>query len=177
MLAWENSRHFVMPPLIRYSILFVCNAVFCNLETETIINQLTLKVKWCLRNECRNSILMMHHYPDLGSASNWVKWIFCQSVFKTFSLPIPQTSINSQGNQWWHRCFLMLSWCVLFYKMGIYSSYCKSLTIKALGLKFFKGPFWGAYFWRVLSMEGNLRFKIDRASLIVGRKFIAFALF
>ena len=26
-------------------------------------------------------------------------------------------------------------------------------------------------------MEGNLRFKIDRASLIVGRKFTVFALF
>ena len=32
---------------------------------------------------------------------------------------------------------------------------------------FFKGPFWGAYFWRGLSTEGNLRFKIDWASLIV----------
>ena len=27
--------------------------------------------KWCLSNECRNSILMMCHYPDLGSASDW----------------------------------------------------------------------------------------------------------
>ena len=25
--------------------------------------------KWHLRNECRNSILMIRHYPDLGSAS------------------------------------------------------------------------------------------------------------
>ena len=42
---------------------------------------------------------------------------------------------------------------------------------------FFKGPFWGAYIWRGSSMEGNLRFKIDWASLIVGRKFTIFALF
>ena len=28
--------------------------------------------KWPLRDECRNSILMMHHYPDLGSASDWL---------------------------------------------------------------------------------------------------------
>ena len=40
----------------------------------------------------------------------------------------------------------------------------------------------GAYiferpFLRGLSMEGNLRFKIDWASLIVGRKFTVFALF
>ena len=27
--------------------------------------------KWGLRNECRNSILMIHHYPDLSSASDW----------------------------------------------------------------------------------------------------------
>ena len=32
-------------------------------------------------------------------------------------------------------------------------------------------------FWRGLSTEGNLCFKIDLASLIVGRKFTVFALF
>ena len=37
--------------------------------------------------------------------------------------------------------------------------------------------FGGAYFRRGLSMEGNLRFKIDWASLIVGSKFTVFALF
>ena len=35
----------------------------------------------------------------------------------------------------------------------------------------------GAYIRRGLSTEGNLRFKIDRASLTVGSKFIVFALF
>ena len=45
------------------------------------------------------------------------------------------------------------------------------------GLIFFKGPFRGAYLRRGLSMEGNLRFKINWASLIVGRKFTVFALF
>ena len=33
------------------------------------------------------------------------------------------------------------------------------------------------YFWRGLSTEGNLRFKIDWASLIVGRIFTVFTLF
>ena len=47
---------------------------------------------------------------------------------------------------------------------------------------FFKGPFRGAYFWRGLnseglSTEGNLRSKIDWASLTFGRKFTVFALF
>ena len=31
--------------------------------------------KWRLRNERRNSILMVHHYPDLGSASDWLNQI------------------------------------------------------------------------------------------------------
>ena len=31
--------------------------------------------KWRLRNERRNSILMTHHYPDLGSASDWLSQI------------------------------------------------------------------------------------------------------
>ena len=42
---------------------------------------------------------------------------------------------------------------------------------------FFKEPSLGVYFWRGLSTEGNLRFKIDWASLIVGSKFTIFALF
>ena len=37
--------------------------------------------------------------------------------------------------------------------------------------------FGGAYIRRGLSMEGNLRFKIDWESLIVGRKFTIFSLF
>ena len=37
--------------------------------------------------------------------------------------------------------------------------------------------FGGAYIQRGLSTEGNLRFKIDYASLIVGSKFTVFALF
>ena len=51
-----------------------------------------------------------------------------------------------------------------------------------MGLIFFKGPFWGAFFGGAyirsgLSTEGNLRFKIDWASLIVGSKFTFFAVF
>ena len=37
--------------------------------------------------------------------------------------------------------------------------------------------FGGAYVRKGLSMEGNVRFKIDSASLIVGRKFTVFPLF
>ena len=35
--------------------------------------------KWRLSKERRNSILMMRHYPDLGSASDWMKQIINQS--------------------------------------------------------------------------------------------------
>ena len=34
-----------------------------------------LPAKWRLRNERRNSILMTRHYPDLGSASDWLNRI------------------------------------------------------------------------------------------------------
>ena len=34
-----------------------------------------LPVKWRLRNERRNSILMTRHFPDLGSASDWLEKI------------------------------------------------------------------------------------------------------
>ena len=37
--------------------------------------------------------------------------------------------------------------------------------------------FGGAYIRRGLTTEGNLRFKLERASLIVGSKFTVFALF
>ena len=38
---------------------------FCNTTT-------CFSSKWRLRNECRNSILMTLHYPDLGSSSDWL---------------------------------------------------------------------------------------------------------
>ena len=46
-LAWNNSRHVVTPPLHGFP------------------------TKWCLRNDCRNFIMMTCHYPDLGGASDW----------------------------------------------------------------------------------------------------------
>ena len=60
--------------------------------------------------------------------------------------------------------------------------YRKIPKISPRGLYFSKALFeglifGGAYVRRGLSMEGNLRFKINWASLIVGRKFTVFALF
>ena len=48
VLAWENSQNFMMPLL------------------DSLLNQ------WCLRNERRNSTLMVHHHPELVSASDWL---------------------------------------------------------------------------------------------------------
>ena len=45
------------------------------------------------------------------------------------------------------------------------------------GAYVFQRPFARGLFWRGLSTEGNLRFKINWASIIVGRKFTVFALF
>ena len=45
------------------------------------------------------------------------------------------------------------------------------------GAYIFKGPFWWAHFWRGLCTKGNLRFEIDWASLLLGRKFTVFLCF
>ena len=41
--------------------------------------------KWRLRNERRNSILMTHHYPDMGTASDWScsSWNVLQPIRST----------------------------------------------------------------------------------------------
>ena len=52
------------------------------------------------------------------------------------------------------------------------------VTVKYRKKALFEGLIFGwAYIRRGLSTEGNLRFKIDWASLIVESKFIVFALF
>ena len=54
--------------------------------------------KWCLRNKCRTSILMTHLYPDLGSASDWLKQIFHMEIRSTtliWVVPRHQYGISS----------------------------------------------------------------------------------
>ena len=55
--------------------------------------------------------------------------------------------------------------------------YCKIPENKPWGLYYSKALFEGLIFGWGLSTEGNLRLKIDWASLIVGGKFTVFALF
>ena len=52
---------------------------------------------------------------------------------------------------------------------------CRKIPKMSPWAYIFQRPF--CPFWRGLSTEGNLRFKIDWASLIVGRNFTGFALF
>ena len=75
--------------------------------------------KWCLRNECTNSTLMMRHYPDLGNAFVWLKQISLaeRPIRSTTEIWIVMCHqyiiscacflyINSWSNQWWHRRML-----------------------------------------------------------------------
>ena len=59
---------------------------------------------------------------------------------------------------------------------GTISDYRKIQKISP-GAYIFQGPFLRGLYSEGLSTEGQLRFKIDWASLIVGMKFIIFALF
>ena len=81
--------------------------------------------KWRLTNERRNSILRTRHYPDLGSASDWLK----QISHPTNTRPIKRTThiwvsdsssvlnfcarlsdVISPGNHWWrHKMSTILS--------------------------------------------------------------------
>ena len=77
-------------------------------------------------------------------------WHFCEQIARSKKTPAQQATENSEN--------------------------------KPRGLCFSKAPFeglifGGAYIRRGLSTEGNLRFKIDWASLIFGSKFTVFALF
>ena len=70
----------------------------------------------------------------------------------------------------------------LFEKVLLCSDYYCKIPKISPGLYFSKALFeglifGGAFIWRGLSTEGNLRLKIDWASFIVGSKFTVFALF
>lgn len=53
--------------------------LLCTIKPEKTANiwdaTTCISAKRGLRKECRNSILMMSHYPELGTASDWMKQI------------------------------------------------------------------------------------------------------
>ena len=57
-------------------IAFVDEQVLSLRKQPTFRNATTgYPTKWCLRKKHKNSIVMTHQYPDLGSASDWLKQI------------------------------------------------------------------------------------------------------
>ena len=76
--------------------------------------------KWCLRNKRRNSILMTPHYPDLGSASDWLSqisnvtrpircttqiWVVTRHQYGIFAL-VSQTSFHEETSGGVAKCQL-----------------------------------------------------------------------
>ena len=94
-VAWENSRHLATLPLVS-------------------------PPKWRLRNEHRNSILMTHHYPDLGGASDWLSqishaaqpirsttriWVVMRHQYG-ISVPVSQMSFHRKASDGVAKCWL-----------------------------------------------------------------------
>ena len=72
MLSWSVSRHLFWKIILFFSkITSKINKKEGNNRTVTPLILLSVSFHWSLRNECRNSILMTRHYPELGSASDW----------------------------------------------------------------------------------------------------------
>ena len=73
--------------------------------------------KWCLRNKHINFVLsciMMHHYPDLDSASDWLKQIFPAAwpiisttqiwvVTHQYKISAFVSQMSFRGKPWWHH--------------------------------------------------------------------------
>ena len=66
---WKKNNEF--------SLLIHLNSIKSSLTKQPTFRDTTtgFLANWRLRNERRNSILMARHYPDLGSASNWLRQI------------------------------------------------------------------------------------------------------
>ena len=121
-----------------------------------------------------------------GSEINftWILSNFCKKkileltkVFPYFMKVLFDNTAISQVKNHAHKRQFFMFYILKFHAPIWLSSHTVKFRKLAPGLIFFKGPFWGAYFWRGLSTEGNLCLKIDWASLIAGSKFTFFALF
>ena len=94
------------------------NLKYPSLRKQTTFCNATngFSAKWRLRNERRNSILMTCHYPDLGSASDWLKqtshalcpfrnttqiWVVTRHQYGISALVF--SDVILRGNRWWRR--------------------------------------------------------------------------
>ena len=101
------------PALITYY-----NLKYSSLRKQTTFYNATngFSAKWRLRNERRNVILMTCHYPDLGSASDWLKqtshalcpfrnttqiWVVTRHQYGISALVF--SDVILRGNRWWRR--------------------------------------------------------------------------
>ena len=91
--AYRKCNHIQL--IISLVCLFI-NGCSC-LRRQTTFGDATtgFPTKWRLRNEHRNSILMTHHYPDLGSASDWLNQI---------SHAVDQSDLSSDASSVWNSC-------------------------------------------------------------------------
>ena len=57
--------------------------------------------KWRLRNDCKNSLLMICHYPGLSSASDWSKQIsLARRTIRIITSIIPRSETDDYSEQW-----------------------------------------------------------------------------
>ena len=109
-----------------------------------------------------------------------VDWIYKNMIYfiSTTTPPLPSLKNRSNTNIltkihvyriYWNKRLILK---IFTRGVASFSTTCRPVWLSFRHtLKFFKGPFWGAYIRRGLCAEGNLRLKIDWASLILGRKF------
>ena len=96
-MIWWSQKFSVFIYSVTVSVDFTCSFQMVSIYASIVEQKLNLIIgsllislrrqvtfgnaatgfpaKWCLRKECRNSILMTCHYPDLGSASDWLNQI------------------------------------------------------------------------------------------------------
>ena len=76
MLSWSVSRHLFWKIILFFSkITSKINKKEGKNRIVTHLILLSESFHWSLRNERRNSIPMTRHYPELGSASDWLNQI------------------------------------------------------------------------------------------------------
>ena len=80
-LQWEKQSkqakkvYYWSQKVLWLSSILLSNSSITSLSKQSTCWDATadFAAKWCVRKNCSNSILMIHHYPDLGSASDWLK--------------------------------------------------------------------------------------------------------
>ena len=97
LLSFESSRP---PPLHDSPANYSLRKQPTHSDTTT-----GFPAKWRLGNGCRNSTLMTCHYPDLGSASDWLKQNFSRGTNNQRHYP---TQIWVVGALLHVGCFLRL---------------------------------------------------------------------